>query len=869
MDRVLPFLGLAISIWLSFAGNKAMSQAFPRHPGLNLPRSISTDDWKMSENAFGNVRFNGPISISHAPDETDNIYVLERSIGVTRFNVETRTKSSFLNLSSRIDDGGEGGILGLAFHPRYKENGYIFVFYTLRTSNGSGNGFHTRISRFTSSLGSSPRVSTSTERVLISQFNQASNHNGGDIHFGPDGYLYAALGDEGQANDSLRNSQKIDKDFFAGIIRIDVDELEENLTPNPHPAFVGNYKIPKDNPYVGATSFNGQSVDPSEVRTEFWAVGLRNPWRMSFDKTTGLLYTGDVGQGLREEINIIEKGGNYGWFFREGFVGGPASSPIRDFINPIHDYRHGSASTQGRSVTGGLVYRGDNYPELFGKYIFGDYVSGNIWALESDGSRRRVPSDHLVGGVRNISSFNYDPTNGDILGTALTRGIIVRLERDENSAAPEIPEKLSETGIFSSTEDLVTAEGVVNYKLNHPFWSDNALKTRWVVLPRGTSKVDLDGRDGLGRFPARTVFVKHFELELEEGNPESRTRLETRIIYKTNTYVYGLTYKWDQDQKDATLVDATGEEEIYTVTKDGESTEQLWTFPSRAACLHCHSRASGGVLGFSKGQLARDSQLSDFEKGEIVSFLKPREFDRRIVGLDAPDANINEKAASYLHVNCAPCHQPGGPAVGDWDARISTPLWKKKLLFGQIVRQENPNESFVLEPGQPEKSAIIGRLTSQGPGKMPPIGSHVIDQRAVDLLSEWITTDLKDIAKPSQTWEVWYQFHFSESPDGFEDAGIDSDKDGTADFLEYLLSTDPNDPSEGWRFGVQRTEAGLILNFNPIPSNGLMVNIQKSTSPTGPWENVNVSPDNDSDWSQELDVSGEDNNFFRVILREP
>ncbi len=173
------------------------------------------------------------------------------------------------------------------------------------------------------------QADASSEVILIDQYDQDDTHNGGDLHFGPDGYLYVSLGDEGCCNDIHNNSQRIDKDFFSAILRLDVDKRPTSLPANPHPSNTNNpsgainYAIPPDNPFVGATDFNEQPVEPANVRTEFYAVGFRNPWRFSIDPVTGLIYCGDVGESSVEEIDIVRKGGNYGWAYLEGSAEGP------------------------------------------------------------------------------------------------------------------------------------------------------------------------------------------------------------------------------------------------------------------------------------------------------------------------------------------------------------------------------------------------------------------------------------------------------------------------------------------------------------------------------------------------------------------
>ena len=265
-----------------------------------------------TENAFPGVSFNQPLAIVSAPGEADRVFIVEkpgRIQVITGLN-STPLKREFFDLSARVLVDSEQGLLGLAFHPEFATNRYFYVFYCTTATTTAGTGAHDRLSRFTALAAPATNADIlATEVPMISQFDQATNHNAGDLHFGPDGYLYVALGDEGGSNDQYNNSQRIDKDFFAGLLRIDVDQRPGNLPPNPHPAVhVGTYRVPFDNPFVGTVVFNGASVRPENVRDEFWAVGLRNPWRFSFDGPTGRLFVGDVGQGAREEIDLVTQG---------------------------------------------------------------------------------------------------------------------------------------------------------------------------------------------------------------------------------------------------------------------------------------------------------------------------------------------------------------------------------------------------------------------------------------------------------------------------------------------------------------------------------------------------------------------------------
>lgn len=384
----------------------------------------------ISTNAFPNLVFSNPVCITSPPGETNRLFIIEkhgRIIVIT--NLANPTRTIFMDISSRIHVGnssessdlnGEEGLVGLAFHPGYLTNRYFYVFYT-RTN--SSNGRDDTLSRFEISENDTNQGDPTSELRLFSQFDEANNHNAGDIHFGADGYLYVALGDEGGGNDQYANSQRIDKDFFSAIMRIDVDKKTGNLPPNPHASLLSqtNYFVPIDNSWVGATNFNGLTVNSNQVRTEFWAVGMRNPWRWSFDPATGELYLGHVGQGAMEWIDIVTQGANCGWNYFEGDIAGPGGSPPANFsyTHPLTEYTH----SNGRNcIIGGTVYRGSRWPQISGTYFYADYSTGEIWALRHDGTNLLQNSVMIVDSGAHISCFGVDPSNGDPLYAALRSG---------------------------------------------------------------------------------------------------------------------------------------------------------------------------------------------------------------------------------------------------------------------------------------------------------------------------------------------------------------------------------------------------------------------------------------------------------------
>jgi glucose/arabinose dehydrogenase len=335
--------------------------------------------------AFPGLSFIRPVDLQHAADGMDRIFVVEQRGVISVFNNDSNSteKSVFLDIENRVrDNGNEEGLLGLAFHPNYENNGYFYVDYT------ASNQRRTVISRFKVSTMNPDSAHADSEFVLLEINQPYSNHNGGQIAFGPDGYLYISMGDGGSSGDPLNNGQSLTT-LLGSILRIDINSKQDTL----------NYTIPVDNPYVG---------NSSGFREEIFASGLRNPWRFSFDAVTGTLWAGDVGQNIYEEIDIIESGKNYGWRVMEGFhcYFPQTGCDTIGLTMPVWEYDHG----KGQSVTGGYVYRGNQIPELFGKYIYADYVSGKIWSISYDGVNPAI-NDLIVDTNLLIASFGVDQNN--------------------------------------------------------------------------------------------------------------------------------------------------------------------------------------------------------------------------------------------------------------------------------------------------------------------------------------------------------------------------------------------------------------------------------------------------------------------------
>ncbi len=332
------------------------------------------------EIAFPNLNFSSGLDLQNPGDGTNRIFVVERSgiIKVFPNDENINLTKTFLNITDRVTSGGETGLLGLAFHPNYENNGYFYVNYT------APSPLRTIISRFSVSASNPDSADKNSEQIILTYNQPYSNHNGGCVAFGPDGYLYIAAGDGGSGGDPDNYAQNIGS-LLGKIIRIDIDNPQSPL----------NYGIPADNPFVDSTNVN--------VRKEIFAWGMRNPWRFSFDSVTGKLWCGDVGQNTWEEVDIIENGKNYGWRCYEGNHDYNLIGCNGTYEFPIWEYSH----SLGYSITGGYVYRGQNVPELYGKYIYGDYGSARVWSIEYDGINPTV-NTQITTASGSITSFGVD-----------------------------------------------------------------------------------------------------------------------------------------------------------------------------------------------------------------------------------------------------------------------------------------------------------------------------------------------------------------------------------------------------------------------------------------------------------------------------
>ncbi len=592
------------------------------------------------------------------------------------------------------------------------------------------------------------KVSTEPPHLALADSRQeilswSSPYAGGCLRFGPDGMLYVSIGDAASDDPSTYGSAQNLGTWQGSVLRIDVN----------HPADGKQYGIPVDNPFVGT-----EGVDP-----EIWAYGIRHIWRMNFDGKTGRLYGGDVGADSWEAIYHIERGKNYGWSYREGshpYRTGkqPVAHSIED---PIAEHHHSVM----RSITGGDVYHGSRLPGLRNRYLYGGYDTGTVWALGIDSGEAEPPVLIADTSLR-ISSFATD-ADKEIYLLDTVGGQIHELEKSATALhdVNDFPRRLSETGLFASVERQIPAPGVVSYSVNSPLWSDGAEKQRFLALPgRTTAEFEvvtypqyqnLPGYNGW-RFPNGTVLVKTFSLETESGNPQSKRPIETRILHLEslpgdNDFWRGYTYAWNDDFTDALLVESGGLDRTFQISDvdspDGKR-EHTWRYPSRSDCTACHTQAAKTLLGVNTAQLNRTSfhhgagenQLSVLERYGYLSArlpLHPRDLPA------LPDPNdetipVAQRARSYLHANCAHCHQYFGGGNSRIDLRFHVPMEKTHLNEKPVHGMLGIPDARLVVPGDPERSILYQRMARRGPGGMPKVGTKIPDSDGLDLIYGWI-----------------------------------------------------------------------------------------------------------------------------------
>ena len=746
------------------------------------PNRPGGSEWTVSA-AFPNLNLADTLVITSNPAD-DRIYVASRDGLIVSFENQSdvSTTEAFLDLRDRVAVVWDGGFLGLVFHPEFGNPGspYRNTFYTYYSSHcpldtsrdaadlgacddayprGNVGGFfntYLRLSRFQVFDGTATG-DPSTEQVFLNIRLYNGSHRGGGMVFRNDGYLYLTIGDQFH----YETAQDIVDTLEGGSFRfaVDVTDNGDGTWSCPAGSHMPRrtfdtadeisglwYCIPDDNPWL----------DPGGgLFEEYCSIGHRNPHRVARDPVTDRLWSGEVGEDSREEINIIECGNNYGWPFREGLIAGVRPEPpsfLGILTDPVIDFTRSEA----RAIIGGYVYRGSKFPELYGRYLAGDYVTNQIWAITLDENTMAATKVHLANFPSgNLATWGQDNAGEVFMGDVASTGPLYTLDRIGDPVA-DAPPLLSETGALSDVAGLAPSAVWVPYTLNQPFWSDGALKSRFIALPndgvRDTAAEQIAfSPDSDWTFPTGTVLMKHFELSLDEADPTNTTRLETRfMVLGDDGAWYGLTYRWRVDQTDANLL-TTEETGDYTIQlSDGVMRAQTWYFPARLDCLTCHRQGAGGALGPRTHQLNSDFTYpstgrtdNQIRTWNDLAMFSPPVDDASIPSLGkspAPGdvtAPLQDRARSWLDANCSHCHRPGGANAG-FDARFTTPFVDQAFVW-TMVRDDlgNPG-TVVIYPGDPVLSAAWQRSAAVGPIAMPPLAKALPEQPAVDLLAEWI-----------------------------------------------------------------------------------------------------------------------------------
>ncbi|HXZ86905.1 MAG TPA: thrombospondin type 3 repeat-containing protein, partial [Myxococcota bacterium] len=471
------------------------------------------------------------------------------------------------------------------------------------------------------------------------------------------------------------------------------------------------------------------------------------PWRYSFDRGTGDLYIGDVGQDHYEEVDYVPAasraappagGFNFGWNICEGFHDYLGNCAASNTTKPVIEYAHDASG--GDAVTGGYVYRGNRLPGLFGAYVYADFVDGNLWTW--NGALPAQPA--LVASVpASPSSFGED-RDGELYITAFD-GRIYTLVYNTTPPSP-FPANLSGTGLFANTATLTPAPGLVEYDVNAPLWSDGALKRRWVALPAGQT-VHFQA-DGAFDFPVGTALVKHFEIQT---SPTTTRRLETRVFLRQIDRWTGFTYRWNTAQTDATLLNDAASDTL-TITSGGTQQTQVWNYPSPAQCLVCHSAPEKRVLGPRALQLNKSFSYPSGADNQLHAWTCMGMFDRApqsqyaygaYASIGDTTKSVQLRARAYLASNCSICHQPLGTAPGSMDFRYT------RLLGELNAIGVAPTEGTLglanaqrIHVGVPEQSVLFVRQQSSDPSIRMPKNSQVPDTSAVSVFDPWIRTTL-------------------------------------------------------------------------------------------------------------------------------
>ena len=675
------------------------------------------------EDAFPGTFLSGSMDIDW-PLGSSQPFVLQRGGYIVRL-LGNGARTVVLDFSNLVAMRGEAGALGMALHPKFAAAAdprpYVYVWY-----NAEGNPTRNRLSRFTWN-----GTTFDSQLIMVDQIETSTEHNAAHVRFGPDGFLYFGNGDDTR---NTVTTQKLDGGLFSGIFRIDVDQkgggVSHEPPRQPQNATTQGYYIPNTNPFAGVAG----------ACEEYYALGFRNPYSFNFDRANGTLWQADVGDSFREEVNQVVSGGNYGWPFFEGNRPNAAGNvTIGAYYPPKYDYTHASIGDLA-AVIGGYVYRGSALPGIVGKYIYSDWPTGRVWALDTTTGKR---TSLLESNWQNAPVGWGQDAAGELYLIGWSK--ILKLV-----AAPPhtVPLKLSQTGIFRNLETLKVPSAIQPYAIKSPLWSDGLAKQRLVYVPAGSTAAMT--ASGEVTFPPGSMLVKQFDLPANARPTGGRSRrIETRVLVVGTDTTYGVTYRWNQQGTDADLLLEPADETIVDATPAETLT---WHYPSAGECWSCH-RAENRVLGFrgeqlnfpvvqgGPGQLQALATAGVFSQGSIASAPAPM--------ADPADGAelIEARASAYLAANCSSCHHPGASYLGGGDTWNALPsvLPNSRGLVNKLHSNYpmasglGMPDSPLVAPGNPGNSILLARMKSvDGDLRMPALGRTRVDPVGVAVIQAWI-----------------------------------------------------------------------------------------------------------------------------------
>ncbi len=849
-------------------------------PIINPSSGPINENW-ATEVAFPNLNFSQLKGLVSEPRSTNLHIIERRGAiqRVDASNPNTNTQTEVLDIASRIVNGDNGGLRSVVFHPDYNLPGspnrnHIYAFYSTTAEFAHGftsddGDFFYRVSRFTrnEATGTFP---SSSELVLIQQHSRdEGQHFGGSLGFDQDGFLLIAWGDMEFSDsrvgvDFYQDVQRVDRIFQGAVLRIDVDNQGGSISQPPTRTLQGStgpnavagtsqsclpdhnyfhvdnfsgrsYMIPSDNyfllnpPAAGSASFpntptHGPALD------EHQGLGTRNPWRMAVDPVDGdvalFIVGSNSGNGSDfETVDLLSPGANWEWPYLEGSQSQTSetgrSRPPSQYA-PIALGKETAplaywGKNFGRVASGGLFYRGSQWPSIDQQLIFADQNSGRIWALDYKSAGAPSENFTLTDGVSTPSNYSVRLLLNSSVGirqmTAGPTGEEIymvdgnRVFRLFNASAPnpEPPALLSQTGAFTNLATMTPREGLIPFEPASELWSDRAAKLRWIAVPN-TAGIDGEydladeqitySEDGSWAYPIGTVFIKHFALPSDLRNPEdpaSLVPLETRFSVRgaNGTYFF-FTYRWRADGSDADLINDAESAPFDITNLDGSPGTQVWEYPSRAQCFECHQSNAGSVLGMKSRQLNHPLTYpsTGITANQLTTFASLGIFDEgpdfetldtllTSVSIDDSSQGLEARVRSYLDSNCSFCHQPGSEAGrASFDALLNTPLSLTGIINGETEAGDlGATDAHIVTPGSPESSVLYLRDSSLNPNfRMPPVGRTLNDPDYLLILEAWIETFGR------AEFIAWAQERGIES--GFLG---DSDEDGFANVFEFVF----------------------------------------------------------------------------------